>query len=163
VRAARSCRRGARCGDGEGAAEEVDVADADGGRLTEAQAGEAAQPDEGAEGSVGGLEDRADLGGCRQRHGGGRAAPAGQGDALARVARDHPVGDGAAQDGADVAGPVCTVPGARPRLTMLLTQCSTCERRRDRIRTSAKVVDRAARLIAVSVPGAHTWRADHSA
>ena len=58
---------------------------------------------------------------------------------------------------------VCTVPGAKPRETMLLTQCSRCERRRVRICTSAKVVDRAARLIAVSVPGAHTWRVDHSA
>jgi hypothetical protein len=37
-------------GDGGGAAEEVDVADADGGRLAEPQAGEAAQPDEGPEG-----------------------------------------------------------------------------------------------------------------
>ena len=57
---------------------------------------------------------------------------------------------------------VWTVPGARPRLTMLLTQPSRCDRRSDRSGTSAKGTDLAASFIASTVPGAHTCRLDQS-
>src|SRR3954462_9885620 len=50
---------------------------------------------------------------------------------------------------------VCTVPGASPRLTMPLTQPSTCERRSDRSGTSAKGTELAASRIARTVRGPH--------
>ena len=104
---------------------EVDVAHTDGGRLVEPAAGEGAQADRGPEGLVGGLQDGADLSRCRQRHGGGRAATAGEGHALAGVAGDDPVSDGAAggRRGRCSRG----VHGARrePAGEQTLIQCST--------------------------------------
>jgi hypothetical protein len=93
------------------APEEVDVADLQRSRLSESEAAESADGDEGGEPVVRSGEQRADLG----RRGDARgvlAAPAvGECHPVAGVGGDHPVTDGAAQDGAHVLHP--GVDGAR--------------------------------------------------
>jgi hypothetical protein len=86
-------------GDGEGAAQEVDVLDSEAGGLPESEARERAECDERAEGSVGGLEDGSDLGRCGQGHCGLGAPATGECDPNAGIAGDVLVRDGAAEDG----------------------------------------------------------------
>jgi len=56
---------------------------------------------------------------------------------------------------------VLIVPGASPRSIIDLTHDSTCEARKDDIRTRPNVTDSAARFIASVVPGAQALRAAH--
>ena len=57
---------------------------------------------------------------------------------------------------------VLIVPGARPAAFICLIQVSTSERRTCFIGFPEKGTDLAASDIASTVPGAQTWRADHS-
>lgn len=54
------------------------------------------------------------------------------------------------------------MPGARPAALICLIQVSTSERRTCFIGFPENGTDLAANDMASTVPGAHTWRADHS-
>jgi hypothetical protein len=95
----------------EGAAKEVDVLDPKAGGLAEPKTGERTERDEGAECFVCGLEDGADLGGGGQGHRRSSSTAAGECDTDARIAGDQLVGDGPAEDGADVVDPGVHRPG----------------------------------------------------
>ncbi|MGO9157370.1 hypothetical protein [Mycobacterium sp.] len=56
---------------------------------------------------------------------------------------------------------VVIVPGASPATVIVLTHASMCERRMARISRSANGTEPAASPIALTVVGAHTWRAAH--
>jgi hypothetical protein len=127
------------------------------------ETGEGAERDERSEGVVGGPEDGADLDCGGQGHRGCRPPAPGKRDADARITRHQLVGDGAAEDGAHVVHPRVHGAGRKTRLTIPLTQPSTCERRSDLSGTSANGTEPAARFIARTVPGAHTCRLDQSA
>jgi hypothetical protein len=131
----------------EGAAKEVDVLDPKAGGLAEPKTGERTERDEGAECFVCGLEDGADLGGGGQGHRRSSSTAAGECDTDARIAGDQLVGDGPAEDGADVVDPGVHRPGRESSVDHALTQPSTCERRRDRRGRSVKGTDPAANVV----------------